>query len=59
MNRNDELIGIFELEDILKPDAQDIVAKLKQEATTVYCSLVTIICCSTFSRETGHYKCAY
>jgi Cu+-exporting ATPase len=30
MNRNDELIGIFEFEDILKPDAQDVVAKLKQ-----------------------------
>jgi len=39
MNRNDELIGIFELEDILKPDAQDVVAKLKQAG--YHCVLLT------------------
>ena len=39
MNRNDELIGIFELEDILKPDAQDIIAKLKQDG--YHCVLLT------------------
>mgnify|MGYP003318125024 CR=1 FL=1 len=39
LNRNDELIGIFELEDILKPDAQDIVAKLKQDG--YHCALLT------------------
>jgi Cu+-exporting ATPase len=39
MNRNNELIGIFELEDILKPDAQDVVAKLKQDG--YHCVLLT------------------
>ena len=39
MNRNDELIGIFEFEDILKPDAQDVVAKLKQAGYR--CGLLT------------------
>jgi len=39
MTRNDELIGIFELEDILKPDAQDVVAKLKQAG--YHCVILT------------------
>jgi len=39
INRNDELIGIFEFEDILKPDAQDIIAKLKQDG--YHCALLT------------------
>jgi Cu+-exporting ATPase len=39
MSRNNELIGIFELEDILKPDAQDVVAKLKQDG--YHCVLLT------------------
>ena len=39
INRNDELIGIFEFEDILKPDAKDIIAKLKQKG--YQCVLLT------------------
>jgi len=39
INRNDELIGIFEFEDILKPDAKDIIAKLKQDG--YHCVLLT------------------